>query len=583
MALTRCASETGTAQPPLRSLLLLLLGLICVAGAAAILADTVYLVIAYYQPLFFWDSWDTVGNYERFVQGTYSLSDLFSQHNEHRIAFPRLIFLADFVFGQGMNIINVVSMLFVQFLLAILLVKMSLRIASLPIAIISAAISVMLLFTFGQYENFTWGFQVSFFGVCAAATAAFWWFSEAAERRFRGLPAFSFAFGSLLMTIIAIYTLSNGIIVCFVLIFLALTQRAAVNVIIASIVISVIMCCLYFHDFHLVQGHSPPEYAFQHPIEVFIYILIYIGGLVGSFGRTAAGAVGAAGLAMTSLAAVRMILHKEPIAARAALVGVMLFVVATAALTAFGRVFFGFDQALASRYLTPVCVFWSAQVIYWSSFAQRRPFNLPALALLSMVFLAVVAGAAWAHLEGRPFAKQNFRNLNLASDALLSGADAPAALKLIYPDPEAPVRLARFLDQQHLSIFSWPVARLRGTRLHEAFARIDDRACLGSFDQIEIPPDGAGVSASGWAWDLSRRRPVDRIILVNSADMIVGFASGGWTRRDVRRALPQVQSKDVGWKGFAKLSGGGPVRAYAYLDQGRVACALGERAAPANG
>ena len=41
----------------------------------------------------FWDQWELVPFLDLWASGTLSLGDLFSQHNEHRIFFPRLIML----------------------------------------------------------------------------------------------------------------------------------------------------------------------------------------------------------------------------------------------------------------------------------------------------------------------------------------------------------------------------------------------------------------------------------------------------------------------------------------------------------
>lgn len=40
------------------------------------------------------DDWDMVGVYEKAVARTIHLSDLFMQHNEHRLFFPRIAMLA---------------------------------------------------------------------------------------------------------------------------------------------------------------------------------------------------------------------------------------------------------------------------------------------------------------------------------------------------------------------------------------------------------------------------------------------------------------------------------------------------------
>jgi hypothetical protein len=318
---------------------------------------------------------------------------------------------------------------------------------------------------------------------------------------------------------------------------------------------------------------------FTHRPDLY-YFLVYLGGLVGSLGYGAAGAWGAVGFLLTSFAVVRMVIRREISTVRTALVGVMLFVVMTGAVTAFGRASFGLEQALSSRYFTPSAVFWSAQIVYWSSLVRRERRSWAAVPIFTVISVIAVFGAAQAHFGLRLHQEKQFHELNLATDALLTGVDTVEAANLVFVDPSDLSDLASFLDQQHLSIFSWSEARLRGMRLSEAFDKIDDQACLGAFDDSEIPSESSGVAVSGWAWDRKNEIGVQRIVLVNSDDVIVGFASGGFNRLDVLHASAQVRNKRVGWKGFAKLLGPGLIRAYAYLEQGRIGCLIGARAAP---
>ena len=569
-------------RPLLGTRFLLATTIVCIVGAAAICADTLRLTVTYFQPLFFWDQWATVDNYRSIVSNTYRISDLFSQHNEHRIVLPRLIFLTDFVFGRGLNIINICTVFIIQLLHATLIARIARRLNTGFMSIISIAIVFILLFSFGQAENFLWGFQVQFVGVYAAATAALWCYARAIEQQKNALPFLGFAIGAAFMAIVATYTMSNGVICGVVMIFLGLSLRTRAATTAGTVLITAALLLSYFIHSHIVPYNSPPSVLIQHPLNFIAYFLVYIGGLAGSSGVTAAGVFGALGLSLTLFAATRMILRGEDNSARATLVGVMIFIVLTAGVTAFGRVFFGLDQALSSRYFTPVAVFWAAQVVYWSSFAPPTSRNWRASAIFVAVSLAVVTGAVRGQLALRSYASGHFRNLNLASDALLSRVDVNDAMRLVYPDPQVPKRLAPFLDDQHLSIFSWPEARLGGMRLSAAFSKIDDQACLGAFDSAELSPESDAVAAIGWAWDRVRRTSVKRVVLVDSHDMIVGFASGGWSRPDVRRALPEVRSKRVGWSGFAKVPGREPIRAYADLNDGSAACLVGDFVAPAD-
>ena len=271
-----------------------------------------------------------------------------------------------------------------------------------------------------------------------------------------GSPSIGFALGAAAMEIVATYTMSNGVICGVVMIFLGLTLRAHAVLTASIAMLAASLLFAYFFHFHALVYQSPPGFVFEHPDKFIEYTIVYLGSPAGRFGFATAGLLGTLGLALTLFAAVRMILHREQNPARAAMAGVMIFIVLTAAATAFGRAFFGLDQALSGRYFTPVGVFWSAQIIFWSSFARPTLRNWPASAIFVAVSLAAVTGAVRAHFAERSLASEHFRNLNLASDALLSGVEMNDAMRLIYFDPEEPRRDAPFLDEQHLSIFSWP-------------------------------------------------------------------------------------------------------------------------------
>src|ERR1700736_1730721 len=89
--------------------------LLCAGAATALALDTICLVILLFQPLFFGDAWNAVDHYQLFINGDYELSYLFSQHNEHSIVVPRLIFLLDFLLFRGRNVVNIILIFIIQF------------------------------------------------------------------------------------------------------------------------------------------------------------------------------------------------------------------------------------------------------------------------------------------------------------------------------------------------------------------------------------------------------------------------------------------------------------------------------------
>jgi hypothetical protein len=145
-----------------------ILGGLAVALALTVVTTTVVGVVTTYSPLPYWDQWGeaTVAQH---------LDLLLTPHNEHRILFPRLIFIADKLWFGGNNKLDLTLILLVQLVhacLLIILLSRARRMSAVENAS-AAAIALSLLFWMYQSENFTWGFQVQFVGVFAAATGAF--------------------------------------------------------------------------------------------------------------------------------------------------------------------------------------------------------------------------------------------------------------------------------------------------------------------------------------------------------------------------------------------------------------------------
>src|SRR5437762_9912241 len=55
----------------------------------------VYMMWSHWVPVPYWDEWDSPGQQlAAYYRGTLGLTDLFSQHNESRSLFPRLLYLS---------------------------------------------------------------------------------------------------------------------------------------------------------------------------------------------------------------------------------------------------------------------------------------------------------------------------------------------------------------------------------------------------------------------------------------------------------------------------------------------------------
>ena len=81
-----------------RTVWLLCSGLFTIAVILGIAA-----AVPLWRVLPFWDQWAIVGLYQRWLEGSGTFHELLAQHNEHRIAVTRLLFLLDLELFRAAN------------------------------------------------------------------------------------------------------------------------------------------------------------------------------------------------------------------------------------------------------------------------------------------------------------------------------------------------------------------------------------------------------------------------------------------------------------------------------------------------
>jgi hypothetical protein len=178
---------------------------LAVAGACFLLAFFVQalLVKAFAVDLPFWDEWNDHGPlFAAYRAGTLTWLDLFAQHNEHRMLFPRLLFLGVFAFlgewSPRANMLVSASLAGgIAFVWAYTLQRLG---AATWLAWISSIILVSPL----QWENMLWGYQVSIYlsvlcSVVAVSVVALdrgmSWSALVAAMAACSVASFSFAIG----------------------------------------------------------------------------------------------------------------------------------------------------------------------------------------------------------------------------------------------------------------------------------------------------------------------------------------------------------------------------------------------------
>lgn len=236
---------------------------------------SVIMVLIYSENVPCADEWGIVSSYKGILDHGLKFQDLFVQHNEHRIFFPRIILLISAICSNW-NV--VVQMLISQIMLMVsaylLYSNFKLNIGSaksiyfLPI--------VILLFSFKQYENMLWGFQVGFYLVLMSAIVSFYFY----EKYLRINKAFNL-YLAILFGIISSFSSIQGLLVwiCYLVLFIVenLLNKSKPTKEQIIIMVSGLLCwILYFWGYVKPGGH--PDIGSGGFIQLIEYFLVFLGG-----------------------------------------------------------------------------------------------------------------------------------------------------------------------------------------------------------------------------------------------------------------------------------------------------------------
>lgn len=154
-----------------------------------------------------YDSWSMVPLFEKLAAGTLTTEDLFSQHNEHRIFFPRLAMLS---LGVLTAFDNVAVMYLIQGCLGATLVALLLAFRSSVGTNLLYFVPVpFLVFSWGQVWNLLQAFQVTLVFAQAFSVLALYSLYVAGRR---GLRSFASA-GAVLSGAVATFSAAPGLLV----------------------------------------------------------------------------------------------------------------------------------------------------------------------------------------------------------------------------------------------------------------------------------------------------------------------------------------------------------------------------------
>jgi hypothetical protein len=545
---------------------------------------TLALVLRYGVNVPYADQWTILNMLARIEAGTVRWSELFAQHNEHRMVFPKLAMIG----LARLTRWNMRAEMLAGFALAVASLSLLMAMARPlfadfgPAARLWAAFTISaLMFSLSQWENWLWGWQLQWFLATFAAIAAIALASWSLESpRSPSLPA-----GAALAVIVSQYSLASGALLWpLVGAILALHPRRR-WLLSAWILVAVAATVLYLIGYERPAHHPSTLSAIERPFAYLIYIGNYLSGPIGR--RGALGLVALASFATVAFMAARRHRHRlQRVAPWIALGG---FAVGNAALTGIGRVGFGAAQALDSRYATigallTVAIIGLAMLALGGRTLARSQYWMVGLAAMGLTAMVAVTDARRVS-DVRRINQQ----LIMGRDCLLSLDEASdECLLWLYPDPSIVRLFAPQLATIGWSGFGPPEARrIHGLRLTGAAGTREWRVLLedgsnGIFDAAQM--EGDALIASGWAAHPERRRQPRQRVFVVAGDRIVLEAETTQERPDVAGFLKDPSLITSGWSArvqpFARPAGPLTLRAYLVIVDDLLAPLSGDKRLP---
>jgi len=352
---------------------------------------------AHWVPVPYWDEWDSPGQQlAAFYRGTLRFADLFSQHNESRSFFPRLLYLAiylpagwDVRFGMAITFALVCACS-----AGLLQILRRTNPSSGAVLFVFAAMN-FLLFSPRQYENFLHAVMIEAFApACALIFALRMNLSD------RSLKAKTLVNGAL--AVIATYTFANGMLL-WLLAFPIETTRvrdARTRIFWRMVFVSIAVASLagYFISYR----HPPLSPPFVSPIAklpaLLHFFLVWIGSLFSSGAPALCGAVVL--LLFLGLAAAAISQTRRTGAWRPHYPWLILgcYTLISGCVVAVGRLGFAHSMAGDVRYTASTALLYIAVAgLGFSVYTQAKPRPLTTrVAIFAAIASLMVLGSLWA-------------------------------------------------------------------------------------------------------------------------------------------------------------------------------------------
>lgn len=499
----------------------------------------------------FWDQWELVPLLQKLQEGKISFIDLWQQHNEHRIFFPKLVMLGLAWLSNWNIMLELYTNVFLAGLILFflwLLLRRTLYGCNFKTFWLLSLISSCLVFSPTQWENWTWGWQIQIY-LSVLATVISVWAVTGWPGQFKGLLI------SLLSAVVASYSFSNGLLTWIPVGILLIFQkeRKWLFIVLWILAFSIVVIA-YFYGYTKPAGHPSLISLLKHPSDFIRYMLAYIGSPLGIGQKDLSVAIS---LFLTVLLVIGTIniwkSHKEEFHEILPWLALSFYSFLSAAVTSIGRVGFGVEQALSSRYTTISMLFiiaTSVVVIFWISLYLRNNGRLTTkwVVVISSVSTLIVMSYILTYSKGIESFKSYSEKVAMASFWFEDVNNAPDdILKNLYPDAGIVRERTKILQKIGILKTISAYKNVEGGTMvidminGQLYAQSGEKIMVHTKKNKEITLNGWGVDDKNY--NAGRRA---YLIFRNATDEIK-IPAGREARPDVVEHFKQRGYKQSGW------------------------------------
>lgn len=505
------------------------------------------------------DQWDSPGMLFHLIHDgqTLTLDHFLSQHNESRLVFPRLVFLT-LAYLTGWN--TRYEML-ITFFAACLISLNIYRLSTLTVKstllerCLLIFVANLLIFSPIQQENWLWGIQLIVFVPILCITSILLilcsnlkvWIKFLASACFGIISTFSYANGLLAwLVVLPALVFAQG--------WLALRAKRWfiplwLTVFLANVV-------FYLHNFQKLPHHPGFKESFVDPSKAFIYFCSFLGSPLSASNLTISSFVGF--LLIVLFTALCFYLGCRSRSERSVLnptivwFSVGFYSLLSGVLTTLGRVGFGLEQSLVSRYTT-FSIYFTVSIIYLLVISVKDAQNNPSffknllrvesdspvlrsgpIVLLSVVLTGILVFHCVAFVYAKDMMQASFRD-RLYSRSCLTyinyvGDDCISSL---YPTPDTPRRRANMFNE--MSLIHPPLAKTAIVHSSKRDKGLEP-GNYGFIDSLTRVNENT-YAASGWAALPNQKRSADSVLFTyknsEGKDAVFTIAPVKTPRKDI--------------------------------------------------